>query len=394
MEFTMLGHVKDMVKSIQKGDLASSGMIANHFLSGKFKQLCDKAYFQAQLFPGFSADALESLPQNMRELLLWKNLTVDLTKIARHAAKVLTSVQQKGEARGDVMDGQTKATLCPQIAQEALAVELEAAVRKLGKQISQVAARVQLKVADPNAEHASWDQLDEDVWPGILDPSSKLCYQEEFLGDKWTALIAVDCVRFAQEERMDDVVVGATGRDKKEVGETDLGTVFDDVVEVNAPQVPARIAWLTDAALKHYPALQEAVKKLSALPYELNLKQGSSMQLLEPAKGYVALTHYRPFSKQQRHYDNSLEGTDSGIRLSLNYHLVPAGESGSGIREGTRFFHALRSEQESDGENGSTCSFAVEDDGLLIHQSTEVLHWRSPASQEYFVLSLYILGKK
>ena len=35
------------------------------------------------------------------------------------------------------------------------------------------------------------------------------------------------------------------------------------------------------------------------------------MKLLEPVNGYVSLTHYRPFSKQQRHFDNSVEGTDS-----------------------------------------------------------------------------------
>ena len=197
MEFTMLNHVKEMVKSIQKGDLNSTGMVANHFLSGKFKQLCDKSCFQSQLFPGFSADTLESLPQNMRELLLWTNLTIDLTKIARNAAKVLTTVQQKGAARGDMMDNQTQAILVPQIAQEALAVELETAVHKLGKQISQVAARVQLSIADPEAEQASWDQLDEDVFRELSGPS-QLCYQEEFLGEEWAALIATDCDRFSR----------------------------------------------------------------------------------------------------------------------------------------------------------------------------------------------------
>ena len=390
MEFTMLKHVKDMVKSIQKGDLNSTGMVANHFLSGEFKQLCDKAYFQAKLFPGFSSDALESLPQSMRELLLWKNLTVDLTKIARHAAKVLTSVQQKGAARGDVMDRQTQTVLSPQIAQEALAVELEAAVRKLGKQVSRVAAQVQASIADPEAEQASWDQLDEDIWPELSGPS-KLCYQEEFLGEEWTALIAADCGRFARDEKMDDVPLV----DGRKENETDVSSVFSGVVEVNAPHVPARIAWLTDAMLEHYPALMEAVIKLRALPFELNRKQGSIMELLEPVKGHVALTHYRPFSKQQRHFDNSIEGTDSGIRLSCNYHLVPGGGAGIGTEnggnEGTRFYHSPRVEE---GAIGTPCSFRVEDDGLAIFQSTEVMHWRAPASQEYFVLSSYILGKK
>ena len=383
-EFAMLNHAKDMVKSIQRGDLASTGMLANHFLSGKFKQLCDKAYFQATLFPGFSADALESLPQNMRELLLWKNLTVDLTKIARNAARVLISVQQKGEARGDIMDRETKSTLMPQIAQEALAVELEVAVKKVGKEFSKVAARVQLSLADPTAEQASWDQLDEDVWPDLLSSSGKLCYQEEFLGDQWAALIGVDAARYALEERMDDVPTADAADscdNNKNVTDISGANPLDIATEINAPQVPARFAWLTDEGLKHYPALQEAVQKLRGLPYELNLKQGSHMQLLEPAAGCVALTHYRAFSCQQQRYDNSTAGTDSGIRVTCHYHLVPSAEG-----EDMHFYHQSR-EQETEE------AIVVEDDGLAIYQSTEVLHRRSPANREYYVLSLYVLAK-
>ena len=110
----MLTHVKDIVKSIQRGDLTNAGLLKNHYLTGKFKNLCDKEYFQRTLFPGFSKEAAQSMPQNMRELLLWNQLTLDLTKVARNAAKVLVSVKEKGQKRGDIMDAESERTLTPQ----------------------------------------------------------------------------------------------------------------------------------------------------------------------------------------------------------------------------------------------------------------------------------------
>jgi hypothetical protein len=410
LEYTMLTHVKDIVKSIQKGGLSSSGILNNHFLSGKFKMLCDKEFFLRSLFPGFSKEALQSMPQNMRELLLWKELTLDLTKIARKAASVLTNVKTRGEKTGDFMDKDSEKTLCPQIAQEALAVELESAVKQLGKQISKVAAKVQLCLADPIAEQAGWDQLDDDVWPDLMGPG-KLCVQEEYLGEDWAALVAADVTRFASREPMDDVALpadaasnedrgGASSNSSNSTTTTDISELPPDIeAEVNAPKVPARIAWL-ESSYKDYPALTEAISKLRALPYELNKKQAGVMELKEPARGCVALMHYPPFAQQPQRYDNSLGATDSGIRITCQYNIVPSSSSGGVVDAGT-FHHQLRGGLEegksSDGNNYDrqqlqSISTTVEADCLYLFQSTQVLNSRAPARQGYYVLCLYIHG--
>ena len=122
-----------------------------------------------------------------------------------------------------------------------------------------------------------------------------------------------------------------------------------------------RMAWL-DRQYALYPALSEAIAKLYALPYELNLlKQDCSScccTYLEPA-ARVALYEYRTMATQPSRLDNRRDAPlpaavgahggdrckdgaaaveeaavaapvvtighkDSGIRLTASYHLVPA----------------------------------------------------------------------
>lgn len=387
------------------------GLLQSHFLTGKFQQLCDKEHFQRVLFPGFSKEALQSMPQNMRELLLWKELTLDLTKIARSAAKVLVSVKEKGKMSGDIMDSESEGTLTPQIAQEALAVELESAVRQLGKQVSKVMAKVQLALASPEAEQAQWDQLDDDVWPELLQFPRKLCVQEEYLGEDWSTLVLRDIVRFAGKEPMDDVPVpGDRGNRDPSKGTTiDIsGTTSADDVEINLPSVPARTAWLENK-YDSYPALTEAISKLQALPFELNLKQGSTMALKEPARGCVSLVHHPAFSEQPERLDNSTGTTDSGIRLSCYYYLIPPQAHGAtGRNAGVRMGHRVHSYEgehghyestdedkiyeDGDGDTAASGELLLESDTLVLMQSTHVMHSRACAQFEYYVLGLYVHG--
>lgn len=411
VEYSMLNHIKDIVKSIQRGGLSSAGLLQNHFLTGKFKQLCDKECFARTLFPGFSKEALESMPQNIRELLLWKELTLDLTKIARSAANVLTAVKEKGQKSGDIMDKESETMLTPQIAQEALALELESAVRKVGKQVSKVLAKVQLSLASPGTEQAQWDQLDDDVWPEVLQFPRKLCVQEEYLGADWAALVLQDAVRFAGKEPMDDVPMPGekgSGRDSSSSGgTTDISTAPSATdVEINLPAVPARMAWL-ESNYAAYPALSEAISKLQGLPFELNLKQGSAMALKEPARGCVSLVHHPAFSEQPERLDNSAGKNDSGIRLSCYYYLIPPQTQG---REGgVRLVHRVSpsdgepggreendADADADGGNGDTAAAGevlLESDSLVLLQSTKVMHSRMCTQFEYYVLCVYVHGQ-
>ena len=298
------------------------------------------------------------------------------------------------------MDKETEKTLTPQIAQEALAVELEAAVRQLGKQVSKVMAKVQLSVASPTEEQAQWDQLDDDIWPDILQGAHKLCVQEEYLGDAWSALILKDIVRFASKEPMDDVPLPGRQADAT----VDISKVGE--VEVNLPTVPVRMAWL-QSRYEAYPALSEAISKLEGLPYELNLKQEGAMGLKEPAKGCLSLLHLPAFSEQPERLDNCFGSTDSGIRLSCYYCLIPSdhhdkSSDDAGADTGSPQIcldHRLRPDLDG-GEDATNAPRAqskpeqvsLESDSLVLLQSTEVLHQRKCAQFEYYVIALYVHG--
>lgn len=132
MEFTAKAELMDpnhlrMAKSIratvktittERGGL--SQISQNHHLNGTFKQLCNKNMFAEVLFPGTSAEVLEGLPKNLKEILEWSDLELDYTKIAKNAAEVLENIKKKGKANGDIMDETTENVLLPQIGQEAL----------------------------------------------------------------------------------------------------------------------------------------------------------------------------------------------------------------------------------------------------------------------------------
>ena len=367
MEYMMLVELKGLVKRIQNGSFGTAGM-NNHFLRGKFKQLCEKEYFIEILFPGTPKEVKATLPQDLRELLLWKELVIDLTKISKSASSVLQSVKQKGETNGDVLDKDTEKMLCPQIVQEALARELESAVHKVGKDISKVLTKVQMKLASPTAQQTNLDQLDEEI-PLELNSQKKYSVQEEYLGDKWAGLILADLVRFVSYEHMSNI-------------ESQSSSSQDSV------DIPVRMTWLENS-YDSYPALTEAIKKLQSLPYELNNKLDSAMKLLEPASR-AALFHYRSLTSQPKRLDNRVEKGDSGISVTCTYHLVPPpvveeiDDSGRAYSAGQVL---LSQKGNPEGENDEV---EIEDDMLVLHQSRHVLNSRSAAKSEYYVLAFYI----
>jgi hypothetical protein len=117
----MIKSVRATIKTIttERGGLMQISQ--NHHLNGTFKQLCNKSMFAEVLFPGTSADVLAGLPKDLKEILEWSDLELDLTKIAKNAAEVLENIKKKGKTQGDVMDETTENVLLPQIGQEALA---------------------------------------------------------------------------------------------------------------------------------------------------------------------------------------------------------------------------------------------------------------------------------
>lgn len=116
----MLKSVRTTIKTITTERSGLVQIAQNHHLNGTFKQLCNKSMFAEILFPGTSAEVLDGLPKNLKEILEWSDLELDLTKIAKNAAEVMENIKKKGKANGDVMDETTENVLLPQIGQEAL----------------------------------------------------------------------------------------------------------------------------------------------------------------------------------------------------------------------------------------------------------------------------------
>lgn len=119
-QLRMLKSVRATIKTITSERGGLQQIAQNHHLNGTFKQLCNKAMFAEILFPGTTAEVLEGLPKNLKEVLEWEDLQLDQMKIARNAAEVLENIKKKGGAVGDIMDETTENVLLPQIGQEAL----------------------------------------------------------------------------------------------------------------------------------------------------------------------------------------------------------------------------------------------------------------------------------
>lgn len=59
------------------------------------------------LFPGVPVDESMKLPRTLKELLQWKELTLDIPLIVSNAAEILENTRRRGASDGDVMDKQT-----------------------------------------------------------------------------------------------------------------------------------------------------------------------------------------------------------------------------------------------------------------------------------------------
>lgn len=367
IERSMIQEVRKLIKKIQMGEFGE--IRSYHHLSGVFKQLCDRDSLRESLFPGIPPAQCKDLPQTLKEVLLWRELILDITKIAKSAAEVLENVKRKAASTGDCIDRDSESMLCDQIVQEALAREVVLAVRRLSKQISQISARVSLSLASPSSEQAQLNQLDDDIPLELL--RNKIACQEEFLGEEWASLIVSDITRFVAAENM-----AAAAR-------------------INAPpkegEVPARMAYIdlkTGSLEEYYPALAEALMRIQALPYELNAKLDNQLQLLEPTKGCTLLLHYPRGSRQDLRLDNVNQIlSDSGIRLSCAYHVMGAADTDSEVGSSPvcQFTHASAFAQSEDA-NGPMHDIDVVNDQLILHQSIAVKNQRSTAARDYYVV--------
>jgi len=256
----MLKSIRATIKTITTERSGLNQISQNHHLNGTFKQLCNKSLFAEMLFPGTSAEILENLPKNLKEILEWDEMQLDLTKIAKNATEVLQNIKNKGKAQGDIMDEVTENVLLPQIGQEALSKGIIEAVRKLSRRVSQMSAKISQAIALPTAPQAELDQLDEDVVSGLFG-DVKVGVQREFLGEEWTYLIRNDIVRYMRNEKMS--VLNPDGAVKVEGKGSSV-----------VPAHLTRMCWIepSKTLTESYAALAELITQVHALPFELNCK--------------------------------------------------------------------------------------------------------------------------
>ncbi len=258
-EYRMQQALQMAIKQITESSSSFRDIVAQHSLNGTFKKLCEQQHIQGILFPGASPEILRTMPKNLREVLQWQDLEINIEKIATNAALVLHNIKEKGAKRGDIMDEKTELMLIPQISQEALANGVVEAVRVLNIKVSNTTAKLSLSVASLESEQALRDQLDNSLLDMIFNFPGH-AEQHQYMGSEWADAIASDLGRYCSTETMSDV--------------NSSGGVFLPPVSACGVQTAAttRMAWIeSDEGLHNkYPAVAELLNQLHALPFELN----------------------------------------------------------------------------------------------------------------------------
>jgi hypothetical protein len=336
-QLKMMKSLRATIKTITKERGGLAEVSREHHLNGSFKQLCHKNLFTELLFPGTTTEVLEGLPKDLREVLQWEDLELDLEKISKNATDVLESIKNKGRSSGDVMDETTETVLLPQIGQEAMAKGIIEAVRRLSRRVSQMSAKISQAFASPTGSQAELDQLDDEVL-GALVGRCRVGVQDEYLGEHWARLIRQDIHRYIANEKLTvlnrdgGVSVAGSGSGLGSSG-AGAGAGGAGVGAASSSSSHARMCWIEPSAAlaDQYAAIAELIEKMHALPFELNRKWDgvSTLKLLEPAKGCTMLLYYPAGSSQMPRMDSRDDGSDldSGIRITCTYTLA----AGDGI---------------------------------------------------------------
>ena len=261
VEYRMTASLKQTIRRITKEASGLADVAREHYLPGTFTQLCKPDSMKELLFPGTPKDILRSLPKDLKEILEWNDLKLDMDKIAKNAAEVLNNIKIKGARQGNIMDDATERVLLPQIAQEALSKGIIEAVRKLNLKVSGTVAKMARPVASPSDPRAERDQIEEDVVQQLLNFSFGI--QKENVGEDWCNLIQGDLIRYMSNEKMSIL------NDRGEV--VIMNSKETSIEEINSN---CSMCWLeNDENLKEfYPAIAELLDQIHALPYELNGK--------------------------------------------------------------------------------------------------------------------------
>eukprot|EP00607_Mallomonas_marina_P002767 CAMPEP_0182425168 /NCGR_PEP_ID=MMETSP1167-20130531/11522_1 /TAXON_ID=2988 /ORGANISM="Mallomonas Sp, Strain CCMP3275" /LENGTH=409 /DNA_ID=CAMNT_0024605607 /DNA_START=80 /DNA_END=1309 /DNA_ORIENTATION=- len=377
-------------------------------IQGTLQLLNDKGAFLEMIYPGTSLETLQTLPQNLRQLLQWEfvqtSMRSAIPRMSENSAQILSGVKTKGRDRGDIMDEMTEKVISQQIVEETFAREIVKIVRTMGERANIIHARLTLNEADRATSTDSRildDQLDDDVLQRLV--TDNYAVQDEFLGTDWCDLIQKDMERFIQIEsmtpleRLRNPVLPPTPIGIKATG--------------NSLEKEACMSWVEAETVRaQYPALAEAIDSLHRLPYELNARmnedEGTSFHLLQPAPGATQLVYY-PIGSCQPYFQSD---SNAGIRVSSAYHILNNADtlthegdvsqsldktSNTDINSSIIYSNILlRKIQKSNIIEIENKNIEVKSDRLLLYTSSEYACARSEVIQNtYFALVFYIHGK-
>ena len=402
--------LKELLRRLKTDDVSKNDT-KDKVISGAFEKLLDPVSFRELVFPGVTKEGFTSqqLPTTATELMQWNGMSElaerSLVKTAKAAKGVLDGARARGLKQGQVMDAMTEKMLMPQIAQESLGRSLVV----LGKQVVAYSNQIK-KYALREAKRENMLDVDWDAAPvDMLDATtiSSLyetgrAHQDVFLGPEWNALVLTDLVRFAKDEELVPVpVAGTNAYEVQPVGD-DRSTpcvVFN-------PNDHPDMTWIDDVSqMTNYPALQEAVRTLQFLPFELNTANALFVEnntfverntpLLEMGHGCVLVMHFHPGTKldEGTHLESLLNmnmNTSSGVRgvgvqVACTYHLSAS--------TGTLAELACPPRKATAKQNNNHKSvFAVANDMVVVRHPSACAALRAAATEEYFVLAAFVHG--
>ncbi|RLN31748.1 hypothetical protein BBJ28_00003040 [Nothophytophthora sp. Chile5] len=347
---------------------------------GVFAKLLQEDEFQRLIYPGIPKEQLIHAPKNLQTLLEdpWyeQELVAIMPKVQAKAESVLINVKKRGAAQGDVMDPATERMLLPQILQEAFGREVLAMVHRVNYQKHVMVANDTRMLADPNADFATWDQLDGAFLDDLLGGKEGIAVLNDFMGEEWTQLLLNDVHRMEKN----GLLMAPTGNiDAKHVGSRPNATAG------------ARLRFIEQAECTvEYPALAELVEKLHALPYEINKKRPETAKLCAQFAHCTALHHLPAGHRQPLRLDCGSGEKDNGFKLTCIY-LFNAVDSS--VSEQKRTTINLRTGLEDEARIRQV---TPESDRLIVFKSQSVYNEITaiPEGGDLFYLTFWIHGQQ
>ncbi|KAE8997200.1 hypothetical protein PR001_g19649 [Phytophthora rubi] len=352
---------------------------------GVFAKLLSEREFQALVYPGIPAEQLGHAPKNLQRLLEdpWyeQELLAVMPAVQAKAASVLANVKRRGAEQGDVMDPATERMLLPQVLQEAFGREVLAMVQRVNHQKHVKMANDARLLADPNADFATWEQLDEKFLDEFLLTEQGAAVMDDFMGDEWTQLLLNDVLRMAKNGQL---MATAPNVDAKHiVSRQQAGNQTETV-----PGAKLRFVELKDCTAE-YPALAELIEKLHALPYEINKKRPEKAKLCAQFVHCTAVQQLPGGHHQPLRLDCGSGDKDNGFKLTCVYFFNAIELQDAESKQTTL---NLRT---SLAENASVRMITPEPDRLVVFRSRSVLNEISavPDGKDLFYLTFWIHGQ-